>query len=187
MKYGALSSWFSRGTELTVLGAVDAPRWVQLVAEVRATETARSPFSGAPCAYYQGQIGRADSLEGDQGVVRLFEPLGTATSPHDLVVRTADGLEVTIPAGYFIVVAGRLPRTERSLERVPDELAYLGIDPHKLEGAIWYREVMLVAGSLVRFSGIIETVLASANYRSNAQRSLRMRPMREPLVVQELV
>ena len=70
---------------------------------------------------------------------------------------------------------------------MPDELAYLGIDPKKLAGAIWYREVMLRSGSLVRFSGIVETVLASADYRSNAQRSLRMRPMREPLVVQELV
>lgn len=182
-----MASWFSRGTDLSVLGAVDAPRWVQLVAEVRATETARSPFSGASCAYYQGQIGRADALEGDDGVVRVFEPLGTATSPHDLVVRTADGFDVVIPAGYFIVVAGRLPRTERSLARLPDELAYLGIDPRKLAGAIWYREVMLRSGSLVRFSGIVETILASADYRSNAQRSLRMRPMREPLVVQELV
>lgn len=187
MKYSGLASWFSRANELTVLGAVDGPRWVQLVAEVRATETVRSPFSGAACAYYQGQIGRADALEGDDGVVRLFEPLGTATSPHDLVVVTADGAEVVIPAGYFIVVAGRLPRTERSLEKVPDELAYLGIEPEKLRGAIWYREVVLRTGSLVRFSGILETVLASANYRSNAQRSLRMRPMREPLVVQELV
>ncbi|MFO0611010.1 MAG: hypothetical protein U0414_00380 [Polyangiaceae bacterium] len=187
MKYGPISSWFSRGNELSVLGAVDSPRWVQLVAEVRATEPARSPFSGAPCAYYQGQIGRADALQGEDGVVRVFEPLGTATSPHDLVVKTADAFEVVLPAGYFIVVAGRLPRTERSLERVPDELAYLGIDPAKLTGAIWYREVVLRPGSLVRFSGIVETVLASANYRSNAQRSLRMRPMREPLVVQELV
>lgn len=181
------ASWFSRGTELSLLGEVDGPRWVQLVAEVRATENARSPFTGAMCAYWHGQIGRADALQGDAGVVRVFEPLGTATSPHDLVVRTADAFEVVLPAGYFIVVAGRLPKTERSLARVPEELAYLGLDPKKLGDSIWYREVVLRTGALVRFSGIVETVLSSANYRSNAQRSYRMRPMREPLVVHELV
>lgn len=180
-------SWFSRGNDLSTIGEVDGPRWVQLVAEVRATETTRSPFSGSTCAYWHGQIGRADALEGDSGVVRLFEPLGTATSPHDLVVRTGDAFEVVLPAGYFIVVAGRLPKTERSLARIPDELAYLGIEPKKVGDTIWYREVVLRSGALVRFSGIVETVLASADYRSNAQRSLRMRPMREPLVVQELV
>lgn len=178
--------------ELATLGEVSAPREIALTGAVVANVTVTSPVSGLRCAYYHAEIGETVELcsaeTRTRGERHTFRPFAEMKSPSDLVVATADGQRVVLPSGFFLVRGGDSARRGRRFARIPEGISAMALGGSRDEGALGYREIALRAGDLVRFSGTIEAVMSEARegYRGAPRRAFRMRPEREPIVVEAL-
>ena len=191
-----------RRSDPSWLGEITAPRTVEVDGVVIAPRDLVSPASGLRLSYFHIELGEAVRFVDDDAVFEPslsradFFPFAELKSDADLVVRTRDDREVTLPSGYFLVrSASRSGRAAR-LKRAPDALRPIVGSTFAARSSarrpdasriLSYREIVLVPGDRVRFAGTIEPIVAGAtgDYRSAPRVSYRMRPEREPIIVEE--
>jgi hypothetical protein len=172
-----------------LLGEVTSPRRVSIEADVvRDTPIITSPFSGEACAYFHAEVGEERpvvDLSGKNEVARFFRKLAEHRSDQDLVVVTDDRRRIVLPTRYFLVVARTLSDESTPLGIVPGEVAS-AVAAERLRGVLAYREILLRAADRVRFSGVVEAVRTDeqVDYRRAPRVSYRMRPEREPIIVE---
>lgn len=186
------------------LGEVTAPRLVTVDAVVSGPSNVMSPVTGRALAYFHLEVGESVRLGVDDLIERfVFHPFAELRSEADLMVRTLDDREILLPAGYFLVRRPAVLEGIR-LDEVPDglralvssRLAELGGKPIDLERRgrssgsklrISFRQIALRPGDRVRFSGIVEPIVTpvTGGYRDAPGVFFRMRPEREPIIVEE--
>jgi hypothetical protein len=166
---------------LALLGQVEAARDVSLTCRVVGGDLV-SPVSGRRCAYYHAELGDAVELAWpllrDRRARHAFRSTAELRSADDLVVTTGDDRRIALPGGFFLVVA-------RAISHLPLPTPMGGLASTSGRPTR-YREIALGAGDLVRFSGVVEAVPAPSRsgYRDAPGHALRMRPEREPIVVE---
>ncbi len=163
---------------------------MRVVGTVVSPTEVTSPVSGAVCAYYHSEIGATEELVlaklRGANERHVFRPFAELRSHADLIVFTDAGEQVTLVAGHYLVRGEARARTGIPLRTIPPEIQSLvgtrSVDPKHIS----YREILLVRGDRVRFSGTIEPVMSEARvgYREAPVAMARMRPEREPVVVE---
>ncbi len=163
---------------------------MRLVGTVASPTGMKSPVSGADCAYYHSEIGATEELVlaklRGANECHAFRPFAELRSHTDLVVVTDAGETVTLVAGHFLVRAEARARAGIPLRTIPAEIQALVGTRSSDPTHVSYREILLVRGDRVCFSGTIEPVMSEARvgYREAPVVMARMRPEREPVVVE---